>query len=128
MLERKANKFIQLILWSVREDEIVLGSLKHKKGVAHYATEPENYSLDLRSHAQKRVKQWDACFEKWGYAAIVLFPAFYLLELCLHGYHNNKYEIDARAYERVLVTERNLYLKYIVMSDTEYVNHCYQEG
>jgi len=113
MLENKASGLIKLLLKIVRKDAIVLW------GKAYYLESPESYSLHLRLHEAKH--SIDAQQDK-------LFYFKYALELLTKGYNNNKYEIEAEAWARMKLAEKSLYVQTYVMSDTEYLIKCYQEG
>jgi len=112
MLENKASGLVRLLLKIVRKDAIVLG------GKAYYLESPESYSLHLRLHEARHSHQQQ---DK-------LFYFKYALELLTKGYNNNKYEIDAEAWARMKLAEKSLYVQTYIMSDTEYLMKCYQEG
>lgn len=113
MKERKAGWLLQLFFDVFGMDGIAFN------GVARYATEPEDASLEDRLHEAYHLYEQ----ERDG----VMWYVSYFIGL-VFGYHGHKDEMEAKAWARQKVAEKSLYIKTYVMSDKEYVQHCYQEA
>ncbi|MCS6824341.1 MAG: hypothetical protein NZ529_08600 [Cytophagaceae bacterium] len=88
---KENSRYAHIARWYMRCPDIamVLGDTIHLSGVSKHAFLQDKKWL---AHEMKHIEQ----FKKYGF---VTFTFLYLLEWIKHGYHKNKFEVEARLAE-----------------------------
>ncbi len=113
MREKKANILLQYFFKLTKMDGISFN------GTAHYQGEPEETILSDRLHECFHLAEQSVEGKVWYIK--------YFIQL-LFGYHDHIDEVQAKAFARQKVSEKNLTAENYCMSDTDYVQKCYKEA
>lgn len=113
MKEKKANFILQIFFKVFGMDGMAFN------GVARYATEPENASLEDRLHEAYHLYEQKRDGLKWY---IRYFTGL------VFGYSNHKDEQEANEFAMQKIKDKSATVKTYIMTDKEYVQHCYKEA